>query len=379
MVLWPAAGLAAAQDKLELTIEAKGNSAEAVLKTAREQAAREAVQRIAPPPAGKEEQVAHERLLTAAQQQAERLVRVTPLDGPREKIGAPWYVKIKAEVDRAELEKLRGGEQQTVRDEPPPTIMVVISREEHRRERPEPFHILWEIRPDSKVAAAVESVLVQAGYPVKNATQFLANQDRKVDFAKLDGDSLKIIQGLAAEQGADLILHIHAKADGPNPQRLEGSDDVWYRWHSDATARLLWADTAEYVCSIPVTDGGDGLDQTRDGGAEEALGRAGEKIAREVVKHLTAAPRRAEIKVDVLNVKKIAQGRAVLEWIKRVPGVDGARDQMARQVMYVRVKTKMGVRELAEALETWRDPASEQELVVDEFRANTVRMKLVPK
>ena len=371
---------ASAQDKYaKERFVLKGDSLATAEQDVVREFAQEAVGELLPKPRTPREKSAFAGTLSEALRRANELVTYTIIDGPRERPGAPGYIVIRAEVSRADIETIYQAAMQSAKTERKYKVMVVMS-EEHRKQRIEPIHTSWEIRPDSKVASAIERELIEAGYAVINGHQFAEIRQRKHDFSKLDGDDQKILQRIAANQGADIILHGNTKVDGPDARPLKGLDDIWYYWHADVTGSAYWVDTAQTICVIAFPDGPrERGHRVRDAGTALALEAAGQTVARQFIAEFKPGESRGEIQVSVLNVTEFEQSLRIEEWLESVAGSGAVHADWNNPNMEASLQTELSAKELAKGLhKIGRDPDGIYRLKIEKISINTIKAKIVP-
>jgi hypothetical protein len=370
----------AAQDAIQFKDFAwKSDSVDAVEQAAVQQVVIEAVRRVLPEPTTPQEKGAYTDALAEAQRQAGRLVKYTVTDGPRSRVGAPGYIVIQAEVSRAAIERLYHEQsRRNATSKRNCRVMVVIS-EEHRVERDEPGdrnEVRHEIRPDSKVAKALEKALIDAGYDVRNGNMHKQLQERNVDFSKLDGDDAKIVQQIAADQGCDILLQGYAKADGPDARDV-GLGDTFYYWHADVTLTAVRTDDARSIYSEKLT-GPEAGDRIRHAGSEIALERAADEIAGMFIKGFHPESFEGDIEVRIYGVKELAQASQIKKWIADIPGVKRVQCRADREVLNAQVTADLEPLELAEKIMAAHDPAAGFQLKLEDAGQNRLKGRVVP-
>ncbi len=381
LVLFVGGSAALGQETYRLErFEYKASSLEPAVAEALEAFAAKAVENLLPKAQADDKQ-AYEKALAEIRQRARELVKYEVLDAPHERPGAAAIVALRGELSRADVEKVYAAHKKTAKSTRRFRIMVVIS-EEHRRERSEPIHVSHEVRPDSKIAAAIQSTLADAGYAVVNGNQIAELQRIQGDFATLDAKDAKIVQEIAARQKADLIVRGNSKADGPHPKVVE--DRTMYQWFADATVTVFRSDDGNVLFSIPRLEGDGcrvGLNEVRDAGSSIALEKAGHCIAAEFLQRMTGFEtlRSPEVKVTIQGLKEFTRADDIGQWFGTLAGVDAASHDWQRDILYITIKTALDSRELARAIEAWKDAGGAYRLKVTGASPNTVDVEYVPK
>lgn len=363
------------------TFEYSARSKETALVEALEAFAQEAAQKLLAQPTTADERQARERTLAEVRKRAADLVKYRRQEMPQRPGAVAFVVLYGVEVERAALDALYEQMKAGVMSGPRFKVLVVVA-EEHRRERIEPVHVSHEIRPDSKIAAAIERVLLDAGYAVVNGNQMAEIQQIKGDWAKLDAKDAKIIQGIATRQRADIIVRGYSTADGPHAKVVEGRQ--MYQWFAHASVTVFRADDAEGLFTIvsPSDEGcRTGLNEVRDAGSAIALEKAGRCIGEEFLRRIASMDtvRSPEIKVTIQGVKEFADAEGLAAWIGEIDGVEAINHSWERDIVYVDVKTTMRANELARALETWVDARGIYRLKVRSHSTNAIDVDFVTK
>lgn len=329
----------------------KSHSPDTVEQEALEAVAAEAVNRIYPESEAttQEKKRDRTRTLEEARKRARELVSFTAIDGPRKRIGAPGYIVIRASVRRADIQKIYERAGKTAKRQTNYKVMVCIA-EEHAVERPKPWDVndySYDLRPNSKVAAALEQALIEAGIKVVNGNMLNEIKKVNVDFAKLDGADARIVQKIAADRGCHIVIMGNAKADGPSPRDI-GLQQIFYYWKADTSFTAVFTDTAQTICSKNGVGAEDG-DRIKMAGREKALVKAGEAIAGEFLRCMP--PETAtEIEVTITDVKMLDQADQLITWLEEIVGEGNVDANLDRGVFTAQLSTDMKALDLARKL-----------------------------
>jgi hypothetical protein len=330
----------------------KSHSLDTVEQEALEAVAAEAVNRIYPESEAttQEKKRDRSRTLEEARKRARELVSFTAVDGPRKRIGAPGYIVIRASVLRADIQKIYERAGKTAKRQTNYKVMVCIA-EEHAVERPKPWDVndySYDLRPNSKVAAALEQALIEAGIKVVNGNMLDEIKKVNVDFAKLDGADARIVQKIAAARGCHIVIMGNAKADGPSPRDI-GLQQIFYYWKADTSFTAVFTDTAQTICSKNGVGAEDG-DRIKMAGREKALVKAGEAIAGEFLRDFKPPEAATEIEVTITDVKMLDQADQLITWLEEIVGEGNVDANLDRGVFTAQLSTDMKALDLARKL-----------------------------
>ncbi len=358
--------------------EHKSSRLENVVDEALLAAVEKACDELMPAGGSADERRAAVRARSQAVTRAKQLVQYELLDGPRARPGAPGYVVMRAVVDRAALLNLYEAAKAKAADAPRYKVMVLIS-EQTRFIRPEPTFASWERSPQSKVAVAIASKLTDAGWDVVDGEQFEEIRKRQIDFSRLAGEDARIVQRIAAEQGAQIIVRGHAKAEGPNVRRIAATGRIHHFWSVDVTLSVCWSDTAIELFSIPLPDGEREAAHEVGGGAgaARALEKAGRTVAQEFLDRMASVAPRQELAVRIHGVDDFAQETEITDWVKSIGGVDSVYSEFISGMLLMQVRTGLTASEFASALgDACRRSGSDYVLGAKERRANSLVFEL---
>ncbi len=353
--------------------EFKGDELPSAVQQALEQIVTSAVEQVVPEPGESTERAARAQTLLRARGRAAELVTYALLDGPRARPGSPAYLRMRATVSRVAIRDIHRAVLAEVRGAFRPTILVIIS-EEHRRQREEPVHVSWEIRPDSKAAAAIESTLTNNGMRVVNGNQLDDIRAKQDELARLRREDLTAIRALALRHKADIIVYGHAKANGPAEKRIDGTGDrIYFSWLADVTVSAVWSDTGETLFTIPLPDGRrEAMHEERDAGSVRALEEAGRAVAEEFLERMLRPPRRERLHVQISGVADLETEDSLDRFIRSIEGVEATRLDRVADVVTGEITTPLESKSLGLRLQEWQDPSGVLKLVVNDHTLNTL-------
>lgn len=316
----------------------------------------------------------------AARKAPKEYVKYEILDGPRARIGAPGYVVLRVEAERAKLKALVDQHATKAQSAPVQKILLVFT-EEKRIITGGAASAAWEYNKPSKVMVAIEAALLANDFRVVNGEQLEIIRERKINAMELSGEDQRHIQEFAADQGAEIIVFGHVKAEGPLTRRIARTGRVYNFWKvASATARAVWTDTGEGIFSIPYPDGAREAAEEIGGttGAEIAFEKAGQTLAAEFVKlAATKMERRAELEVEIRGLD-LRKTRTVMDWMRSIPGVKGV-SRRGTGIGRFSVKTSLSPIDFGFALLEKADEAGGEFTLKDEqIGGSTLELKVVP-
>ncbi len=323
----------------------QGTSTATAASEAARKVALEVAERVLPAGTTPREKRARSTALQQVGSRAARLVRYQVLEGPTEALGGRVFVTIRAEVDTAAIRQLYDEALSGANTKPDFRILLLVSEQKRfingARERSD----------DSKIAATITDELRKAGWTVINGTELAEIRNRQIDFARLDGETAKVVQTLAAERGADIVVHGHAKAEGPLTKRIARTGRVYHIWKADCTLHVVWADTAEEWFSVPAATSKRGEEVGGTAGAEEALIACGTVAARGFMSRIATIPMPDKVYLEVRRAR-FRQRRVLRRWLRQIAGVESVADLGGRSEAGLRfeIRTRMRPADLADAL-----------------------------
>ncbi len=341
------------------------------------QLAHEVARQLLPAGATPREQRARTIALQKAKDLAPRIVKYQVLDGPVVVPGGRVFVTIRAEVDTTAIRQLYQQALNAENSKPNFRILLLVSEEKRfingTRERSD----------DSKIAATIADELRKAGWTVINATELEVIRKRQVDYSRLDGETARRVQTLAAERGADIVVHGHAKAEGPLVKTVAHTGGrVYHIWKADCTLHAVWADTAEQWFSVPAATEKRGEEVGGTAGAEEALIACGRVAAREFMNRIATIPMPDVVYLEVRRAS-FRQRWVLRRWLRQISGVESVADLGGRAKASLRfqIRTKMRPADLADELINQADADRDADfgLDIDQVYARSVIAKVIPR
>jgi hypothetical protein len=209
-----------------------------------------------------------------------------------------------------------------------------------------------EIRPDSKVARAIEMALISAGFEVVNGNQLEEIKRRKVDFSKLEGEDAKIIQRIAADQWCEVIVHGHAKADGPREKLIDlggGERRRYYMWAANFSGAATCTDNARTIKAFKLT-GPERGSEIKHVGAELAMDALADEVGERFMQGFNPCDCRGTIELTIKDVKDLGQANQIRKWLEAIGGVDVLQPRISGGLFTARLKTEIAPMDIAEKL-----------------------------
>lgn len=371
------AGSLQAQTEVVERYRYQGTSIATVETEAIQHVAQEVAERTLPAGATPREQRARTIALQRVKEQAARLVKYRVLEGPIERLGGRVFVTIRAEVDTGAIRRLYDAALSGTNSKPNFRILLLVSEQKRF------INGVRERSDDSKIAATIADELRKAGWTVINATELEVIRKRQVDFSRLDGETAKLVQTLAAERGADIVVHGHAKAEGPLVKTVAHTGGrVYHIWKADCTLHAVWADTAEEWFSVPAATEKRGEEVGGTAGAEEALIACGRVAARGFMNRIATIPMPDVVYVEVRRAS-FRQRRVLRRWLRQISGVESVADLGGRSRAGLRfeIRTKLRPADLADALLDAADADRDADfgLDVEQLYARSIIAKVIPR
>lgn len=371
------AGSLEAQTEVVERYRYQGTSLATVVTEAVRHVAQQIAERTLPAGATPREQRARTIALQQVKDQAARLVKYQVLQGPKEVLGGRVFVTIRAEVDTGAIRRLYDAALSGANSKPNFRILLLVSEQKRF------INGVRERSDDSKIAATIADELRKAGWTVINATELEVIRKRQVDFSRLDGETAKLVQTLAAERGADIVVHGHAKAEGPLVKTVAHTGGrVYHIWKADCTLHAVWADTAEEWFSVPAATEKRGEEVGGTAGAEEALIACGRVAARGFMSRIATIPMPDVVYLEVRRAR-FRQRRVLRRWLRQISGVESVADLGGRSKAGLKfeVHTTMRPADLADALLDAADADKDADfgLDIDQAYARSVIAKVIPR
>lgn len=299
-------------------------------------------------------QAERSRLLERVKSNRRTLFTLAFSNGPSRNEALGWSGTAVATVSRSAIEKLREGVS-GASAKPMPSFAVLIS------ERVEYTNWPWGPAPfreneiGSMIAQRIKNQLTAMNCRVIDIEQHEYLKNKRLDFAKLDGEDAKTILSIAKDQGADIL--IRGRADVTGPRVVDATEKTrFYMWNVQPKIDVFWTDTAEVV-AVPILDRAD-----KDGGnrfegpaaARDALDKAGESLARQlidqVLKSSVSAGGPQEVTVRIVNTSA-SDAREAVKAMRAMAELSLGEPKMDRGITRLIVKTELSPFDLVGKLE----------------------------
>lgn len=300
------------------------------------------------------------RLLERVKSNRRALFTLEFSSGPARNELLGWHGKAAATVSRSAIEKLRE-DVAGANARPMPTFAVLISeRVEYTNWPwgPVPFR---EDEVGSMIAQQIKNHLLTMNCRVIDIEQHEFLKQKRLDYAKLDGEDAATILSIAKDQGADILIRGRADVTGPRVVDLTEKNKL-YMWSVQPKIDAFWTDSAEIV-AVPILDAAE-----KDGGnrfegptaARDALDKAGAALARQLIdqilKSSVTAPGPREVTVRIVNTSS-TDARDIVKAIRTMTELSPGEPKLEHRITHMLIRTELPTFDLLAKLEDIRLPS----------------------